>query len=97
MPWPNEAQAARLTSKGEGDEPDHLVQGNAPVHHRAGAVQGHVGVHVLVHQPESNGFVPHQSLHKQAGYCQITRTAQKRFSTWTLHWSVLELQRSACS
>ena len=50
------------TSQGEGDEADHLVQGNASVHHCAGGIQRHGVIHVLVHQPESNGFVTNQRL-----------------------------------
>ena len=58
----NEIEVA-LPAQADGDQADHLVQGQAAVHHQGGAREdGHVGVHLLVHQPEGDGLVAHQRL-----------------------------------
>ena len=45
------------------EEADHLMQLHAAVDDgRHGNHGAHVGVHLLVHQPERKGFVPYQSL-----------------------------------
>lgn len=52
-----------LPSHGMRQEPDHLMQLNAPVNDRVHRNYGaHVGVHVFIHQPEGQGLVPYQSL-----------------------------------
>jgi len=46
-----------------GEEPDHLVQRDAPVHDDGERKEdGHARVHLLVHKPEGQGLVPHEGL-----------------------------------
>ena len=44
------------------DQPQHLVQGHAPVDDHIFHIPGHMGVHFLVAQPEHNGLVAYQCL-----------------------------------
>lgn len=47
------------------EEADHLMQLNATVDDCRHGFQGaHVGVHLLVHQPEGETFIPNQSLER---------------------------------
>src|SRR5579885_2300117 len=51
-----------FASKGEGDEADHLVQSDSPVDDNAGIGSAHVPIQILIHQPESEGFIADKSL-----------------------------------
>lgn len=59
----NKVQVA-FPSKTAGYQTNHFVQSHTPVNDRVGwGYAWHVRVHVLVHQPESYGFVSNQSLY----------------------------------
>ena len=51
-----------LTAACQGEQADHLVQGDSPVNHRIVAILVHVGVHVGAGQTEDHGLVAHQCL-----------------------------------
>ena len=53
----------RVSAQCHRDEPNHFVKGNPSVHYTAGRISCHVEVHILVHQPEGDGFGAHQRLH----------------------------------
>ena len=58
----NEVEIA-LSPQAHCDQPDHLVEGHASVDDEVGRGHGrHVGVHLLVHQPEGQRLVPYQRL-----------------------------------
>ncbi len=44
------------------NQPDHFVQSQAPIDDRMRLQFAHVPVHLLIHKPESERFIPHQSL-----------------------------------
>ena len=47
---------------GCGDEPDHFVEGDSPVHRQALGSLVHEPVHVLIDQPENDRLVANQRL-----------------------------------
>merc|ERR1719400_1899509 len=52
-----------LSTQSVDKEPDHLVQGNPSLDNGGTRKEAaHPGVHLLVHQPEGHGLVPHQRL-----------------------------------
>lgn len=56
-----------LPSQAMGKQSDHLVELDAPINNGVHWNQSaHVGVHILVHQPEGQRFVSHQGLTEQA-------------------------------
>lgn len=49
------------------DEADHLMQLHATVYDGCHGDQGaHIGVHLLVHQPEGQALIANQSLQRQS-------------------------------
>ena len=51
-----------FAARNQGQQPDHLVQGQAPLNDRIGVILGHVPVHRLVHQAERQRIVADQRL-----------------------------------
>ena len=51
-----------VTGRRQRQKPYHLVEGHAPVHDKILGVNVHRRVHLLIHQPEYQRLVPHQSL-----------------------------------
>lgn len=52
-----------LASEHSSDQPDHLVQGDTSARVSYWPINRHAVIHVLVHEPEGDGLVPHQRLH----------------------------------
>ena len=51
-----------LSAQGDREQPDHFMKCDTPVDHQVGVIFMHVIVHLLIHEPESKGFVAHQRL-----------------------------------
>ena len=57
----NEAQI-RFAGKCEGEQPDHLMQGDSALDHEAGAALAHVPVHLCIHHQKGLSFVTDERL-----------------------------------
>ena len=51
-----------LPSQRDRKEADHLMQRHTPINNQVFSRPIHIRIHLLVHQPEGNGFISHQSL-----------------------------------